>query len=71
MLDSMGFTQSQATKALKQTDNDVERAADWLFSHQSELDAMEEDVHVEQAQPALVSVDPSTVSSSKYTQFFF
>lgn len=69
MLEQMGFTQSQATKALKQTDNDIERAADWLFSHQSELDAMEvEDVHVEDVQTVAVpvAVDPSNVSSSKY-----
>lgn len=34
----MGFTQEQATKALKATDNNVERAVDWIFSHQEELD---------------------------------
>ena len=30
---SMGFTQKQAKLALKQTDNNVERAIDYLFSH--------------------------------------
>lgn len=73
MLEQMGFTQSQATKALKQTDNDIERAADWLFSHQSELDAMEvEDVHVEEVPSvaAPVAVNPSNASSSKYTIIF-
>jgi ubiquitin carboxyl-terminal hydrolase 5/13 len=35
---SMGFTQGQAVKALKATDNNVERAMDWIFSHQDELD---------------------------------
>lgn len=34
----MGFTEDQATKALKATDNNVERAMDWIFSHQDELD---------------------------------
>ncbi|XP_056636547.1 ubiquitin carboxyl-terminal hydrolase 5 isoform X1 [Diorhabda sublineata] len=34
----MGFTPNQATKALKATDNNVERAMDWIFSHQDELD---------------------------------
>ncbi|KAJ3123821.1 hypothetical protein HK098_001611 [Nowakowskiella sp. JEL0407] len=33
MLCDMGFTVSQAKYALKQTNNDVERAVDWLFSH--------------------------------------
>lgn len=35
----MGFTNDQATKALKATDNNVERALDWIFSHQEELDS--------------------------------
>jgi ubiquitin carboxyl-terminal hydrolase 5/13 len=35
----MGFTRAQAVRALKATDNDVERAADWIFSHQAELDS--------------------------------
>lgn len=41
MVMSMGFTQEQATKALKATNNDLERAGDWIFSHQAELDAPE------------------------------
>lgn len=43
MVMSMGFTQEQATKALKATNNNLERAADWIFSHQAELDAPETD----------------------------
>lgn len=43
MLVSMGFTESQAFKALKATDNNIERATDWIFSHQTELEAMELD----------------------------
>ncbi|KZC06438.1 PREDICTED: ubiquitin carboxyl-terminal hydrolase 5 [Dufourea novaeangliae] len=43
----MGFTREQAIKALKATDNNLERAADWIFSHQAELDAL--DVDDEQA----------------------
>lgn len=39
LLSSMGFTRPQAIKALKATDNNIERAADWIFSHQAELDA--------------------------------
>lgn len=41
MLVCMGFNSTQATKALKETNNNIERAADWIFSHQGELDAME------------------------------
>ncbi|KAI0220575.1 Ubiquitin carboxyl-terminal hydrolase 5 [Lamellibrachia satsuma] len=44
MLSSMGFTRDQAIKALKSTDNNLERAADWIFSHASELEvSMETD----------------------------
>ncbi|XP_076049156.1 ubiquitin specific protease 5 [Oratosquilla oratoria] len=39
MLMAMGFTQDQARLALKQTNNSLERAADWIFSHQHELDS--------------------------------
>ncbi|CAH1772608.1 unnamed protein product [Owenia fusiformis] len=38
MVMSMGFTAEQATKALQSTDNNVERAIDWIFSHADELD---------------------------------
>lgn len=37
----MGFNEKNAVKALKATNNNVERAVDWIFSHISELDAME------------------------------
>ncbi|XP_014607776.1 PREDICTED: ubiquitin carboxyl-terminal hydrolase 5 isoform X2 [Polistes canadensis] len=40
---SMGFTKEQAIKALKATNNNLERAADWIFSHQVELDDGEND----------------------------
>ncbi|KAF7760323.1 hypothetical protein Agabi119p4_10999 [Agaricus bisporus var. burnettii] len=33
MLADMGFTGMQAKKALRQTDNNMERAVEWLFSH--------------------------------------
>lgn len=41
MVMSMGFTQNQAMKALRATDNHLERAVEWIFSHQTELDAQE------------------------------
>eukprot|EP00795_Rhopilema_esculentum_P007232 gene7232-12915_t len=44
MIQSMGFTKEQATKALKSTDNNVERAVDWIFSHPDELNAEEMEV---------------------------
>jgi ubiquitin carboxyl-terminal hydrolase 5/13 len=47
MILSMGFTMNQAKKALKATNNSTERAIDYIFSHQDELD-MEE---IEQVQP--------------------
>jgi ubiquitin carboxyl-terminal hydrolase 5/13 len=37
----MGFNEQQATKALKATDNNLERAVDWIFSHTDELNAMD------------------------------
>ncbi|XP_043283327.1 ubiquitin carboxyl-terminal hydrolase 5 [Venturia canescens] len=32
----LGFTDTQAAKALEATDNNVERAVDWIFSHQED-----------------------------------
>ena len=34
----MGFTKEQAMQALQATQNDVERAVDWVFCHMNELD---------------------------------
>ncbi|XP_054732138.1 ubiquitin carboxyl-terminal hydrolase 5-like [Anastrepha obliqua] len=38
MLMSMGFEERQATKALKATDGNIERATDWIFSHADDMD---------------------------------
>ena len=35
---SMGFSREEASLALEETQNNIERAADWIFSHQHELD---------------------------------
>ncbi|GFW95543.1 ubiquitin carboxyl-terminal hydrolase 5 [Trichonephila clavipes] len=35
---SMGFTPAQAAKALEATDNNLERAVDWIFSHSEEME---------------------------------
>ena len=38
---AMGFTREQATKALKATNNNLERAADWIFCHQAEIEEID------------------------------
>eukprot|EP00043_Microstomoeca_roanoka_P006668 m.64854 g.64854 ORF g.64854 m.64854 type:complete len:794 (-) comp13512_c0_seq2:891-3272(-) len=40
MLTGMGFAREQAIFALQQTNGQLERAADWIFSHVDELDSM-------------------------------
>ena len=40
MLESMGFSRDHAKHALKETNNNLERAADWLFNHSGDLDAI-------------------------------
>ncbi|KAF4666663.1 Ubiquitin carboxyl-terminal hydrolase 13, partial [Perkinsus chesapeaki] len=50
MLTSMGFTDRQAKAAMKATGNNVERAADWLFSRTDDLDAAVEGVEVAEGQ---------------------
>jgi ubiquitin carboxyl-terminal hydrolase 5/13 len=37
-LQDMGFTESQAKRALKETNNNMERAVDWLFSHAGDME---------------------------------
>lgn len=54
MIISMGFSLSQATKALKATSNNTERAVDYIFSHQDELD-MEDIQDSEAAAPSSVA----------------
>lgn len=50
MIISMGFTISQATKALKATSNNTERAVDYIFSHQDEVDM--EDIQESSSAPS-------------------
>ncbi|TSR75256.1 Ubiquitin carboxyl-terminal hydrolase 5 [Bagarius yarrelli] len=38
---SMGFSRDQASRALKATNNVLERAVDWIFSHLDDLESME------------------------------
>lgn len=42
MLQSMGFNRAQAMKALESTNNNIERAADWIFSHTDEIMDLDE-----------------------------
>lgn len=42
-LTAMGFTPAAASKALQATGNDIERAADWLFSRMDDLGSLEDD----------------------------
>lgn len=45
----MGFSEIQATRALKETNNNTERAVDWIFSHSDELETIESSMFEEQA----------------------
>eukprot|EP01102_Stenamoeba_stenopodia_P009647 TRINITY_DN2851_c0_g1_i5.p1 TRINITY_DN2851_c0_g1~~TRINITY_DN2851_c0_g1_i5.p1 ORF type:complete len:465 (-),score=84.78 TRINITY_DN2851_c0_g1_i5:287-1681(-) len=55
ILVSMGFTVNQAKKALKATNNNVERATDWIFSHTDELDDDTAAPQQKQQEPAMDS----------------
>lgn len=55
MLMGMGFNVQQGTKALKETNNNIERAADWIFSHQMEIDDLEEGVVNQESGNATIS----------------
>jgi ubiquitin carboxyl-terminal hydrolase 5/13 len=51
-IQGMGFTAAQAVKALQATDNNVERAVDWIFSHMDELNSPEPTPQANPAQQA-------------------
>lgn len=63
---AMSFSEAQAKKALKNTDNNVERAVDWIFSHPDDLggddDAMDQsaDQSAGPSQNQLLSDGPPT-----------
>lgn len=38
MIMSMGFSKEKAVKALQATDNNIERATDWIFSHADDME---------------------------------
>ncbi|XP_018018009.1 ubiquitin carboxyl-terminal hydrolase 5 isoform X2 [Hyalella azteca] len=70
MLESMGFTEPQARLALRETQNNLERAADWLFSHQPELEQLvarhEQGAAAAAALPTHAHMPNFTDGSSKY-----
>ncbi|KAL1137925.1 hypothetical protein AAG570_009620 [Ranatra chinensis] len=64
MIMAMGFGRDQAIRALKATDNNVERAADWIFSHAVELDQPEESEAEDKSSTSCQEMDPN--QSTKY-----
>ncbi|KAI8376214.1 uncharacterized protein BYT42DRAFT_573797 [Radiomyces spectabilis] len=54
----MGFTASQAKKALRETNNDTERALDWLFSHPEDSGEETVDEPMATDQPAAGDATP-------------
>ena len=49
---AMSFSEAQARKALKNTDNNVERAVDWIFSHPDDVGGDDDDADVTAAPSA-------------------
>lgn len=66
MIISMGFTASQATKALKATSNNTERAIDYIFAHQDELDMEEIQESTSDSSAAQSQVKNCRDGDSKY-----
>lgn len=66
MVMGMGFTQDQAMKALRATDNNLERAVEWIFSHQTELDAQESEGDGEQAKELFRDDNPRKLRNHIY-----
>ena len=54
MLTSMGFTDQQATRALRKCDGNLERAADWVMSHMDEPDSDDDEGSMQVDQSAAV-----------------
>jgi len=63
---SLGFTHKQALQALKATDNNVERAADWIFSHADEIGQSDEPMDSGSAATAGQQQQQYVDGSSKY-----
>lgn len=63
MLTGMGFSETQVKCALRQTDRNPDRAAEWLFSHMDDLDAA---VAMCESESAAASAGNSTDDSSTH-----
>ncbi|CAN0037670.1 unnamed protein product, partial [Ectocarpus sp. 13 AM-2016] len=62
MLVSLGFTERQASGALKATGGDAARGADWLYSHTDDLDKAVSEAS-ERAASALFQLDPKAAAA--------
>jgi ubiquitin carboxyl-terminal hydrolase 5/13 len=62
---SFGFTEMQAKKALRSTSGDIERAAEWLFSHPDD-DGSEDLIGVLPAATGAIRGDPVDLASGEY-----
>ncbi|CAO0790253.1 unnamed protein product [Mucor circinelloides] len=67
-LQEMGFSAQQAKKALHQTNNDTERALDWLFSHPDDNGEMNEQATTDSA-PAQAIGDATPPFNYKLDSF--
>lgn len=64
-IQGMGFTAPQAKLALQNTDNNVERAVDWIFSHMEEINNIPEQGDNSNCAAAMEGV----VEDNKSTEF--
>ena len=54
LLTSMGFSDAQATRALRKCDGNLERAADWVMCHMDEPES-DDEMQVDESAPAVES----------------
>lgn len=71
-LQAMGFTDVQIRVALKETNNNVEQAAEYIFTHQMEIDTVEAStigVDLPAAGPPADADRSDRIGSSKFIMF--
>ena len=68
MLMDMAFTREQAIKALKMTDNNMERAVDWIFNHPNDLGIEEEIAAVDDAPTANDEGSKGNLTDGQYME---
>ena len=69
LLTSMGFTDAQATRALRKCDGNLERAADWVMSHMDEPDSEDDDMQVDENAPPVESRFGGTEAQQQVSAF--